>query len=1011
MKRENASRRSRVRRVCRHQGRSWHHREDSERPTRFSTHASFPSPRRYPDSVKQNASSHNFLSTVDIVHDDPEAPSTAMTVQASGISTPVSTTSTLSVPPSPDPSAAALQERSSKAFFAQAPHVAASTVIERIASRTNTTSTVFIYDLAEQAGFGALTASWARSDGATAPVVSLQTRAGAGLSLVGRLSQSSSKTAASNAVLTAYNTPTGLASMMYSLTYLPPPTDTSRLIIQVPSVTPVGETFALSPTLAPLAPILPILPEHFTVLLSATSQEAVNLAALSYRLPDMHVIHIFDHHGATREVGQDTTLSAPATRGLSVEDSLAQTGYKPFDYTGAKDAHTVIVVLNGPLSQALKSFTSTETGLGVVSVRLLRPWNEDALRAVIPPSAKTVYVIDDVPAEYTQGPLHLDVLSSFVPGVAVKSLRITPTRLQTFLTTPSALSAYLFTLLPMTSALPAPATSNSKKLLFVSTPKTGYTEVLDAVEQTFSSPTLSVRHLSDYDVFSKPDGLAIDRITVTKKTEETLAPLQFVIPLTEGDGEADFVSILDHSVLKTHSVAAHLKISSPLLVITDWSPEELAINIHPETIALIHEKQLHLCTINAKEIAEKFSASSGALSPVLQTAVAELAFLRLYLGQVATEAAVARLASKTLQDRLPGVDLVRLGAHAWTGLVEVELPEVQASEATPAPLKYLESNAIAVNTADGETVVNGAKLGSWHDAAKHIIFPSAFTPPVVPETDSAEYPRNPALRPEVPDHTFLVTCTVNKRLTPLEYDRNVFHLEFDTRGTGLKYEIGEALGVHGWNDADEILEFCEWYGVDPNKVITIPIPGGDGVRMHSRTVFQTLQQQVDIFGKPGKTFYADLAEYATQKTDQYALRFIASAEGSSTFKKLSEKDTVHFADVLRRYPSARPPIEKLCEIIGDIKPRHYSIASAQAVVGDRVDLLVVTVDWVTPSGMWLYTCSQHTTNACFRFTKIRAVHSLSCGTQGGTEGYGVRETQCDEGTHSPDDLCALSSYS
>jgi hypothetical protein len=40
----------------------------------------------------------------------------------------------------------------------------------------------------------------------------------------------------------------------------------------------------------------------------------------------------------------------------------------------------------------------------------------------------------------------------------------------------------------------------------------------------------------------------------------------------------------------------------------------------------------------------------------------------------------------------------------------------------------------------------------------------------------------------------------------------------------------------------------------------------------------------------------------------------------------------------------------LCKLVGDIKPRHYSIASAQSVVGDRVDLLVVTLDWKTPSG-------------------------------------------------------------
>ncbi len=37
-------------------------------------------------------------------------------------------------------------------------------------------------------------------------------------------------------------------------------------------------------------------------------------------------------------------------------------------------------------------------------------------------------------------------------------------------------------------------------------------------------------------------------------------------------------------------------------------------------------------------------------------------------------------------------------------------------------------------------------------------------------------------------------------------------------------------------------------------------------------------------------------------------------------------------------------------MVEPIKPRHYSIASAQAAVGDSIHLLIVTVDWKTPSG-------------------------------------------------------------
>ena len=861
----------------------------------------------------------------------------------SGISTPLSTSSTLSVPGSPTLNASVDALKSTP----QNVLLTASVIIEHIASRSSSSSTVFVYDLAEQAGFGSLTKSWTTAEGA-APVVSLQTRAGAGLSLVGRLSQGSSKDSTNGAILTAYNTPTGLASMINSLSYLPPPSSESKLVIQVPTVTPVGEKFALSPTLAPLTPVLSLLPEHFAVLLSATPQEAVDLATLAYKLSDVHTIHIFDHFSSAREIGGLNAPTLPeVSSGLSLKQGLAQTGYQLFDYTGDVNAETVVVALNGPLSQLAKAIASQVPGLGVVSVRVLRPWDEDTFRTIIPSSAKTIHVLDDVPTQYAQGSLYVDVYSSLLnplqPGPIVKSHRITPTHTQDFVTSPSSFSTFLLSLVP--SQISVSLETPSKKVLFFGTPKSALSTVPRLIEQTFASqPTISSRLLTEFDVLSKPGGVEADRLLLSSRAiTGPFVPAALQLPITsEGAGASDVLVVLDHNLLKSHALASHAKAGSLILVVSDWSPAELVSTTAPETLEIIRQKQLRLVVFNA-----------DAVDTAAPSAAVHLAFLRLYLGKGASQQIVLKLAQKTLGSVFGGVDLEKLVSRVWESLVEVQVPArpANADDVKPATLKNFEFNAIAVETDIGETLVNGAKLGSWHDAAKHIIFPSAFTPPTVDDAIAeSDLPPNVALRPEVPDRTFLVTCTVNRRLTPTEYDRNVFHLEFDTSGTGLKYEIGEALGVHGWNDEAEVHDFCSWYGVDPNRVITIPVPGGDGTKMHTRTVFQALQQQIDLFGKPTKTFYSDLAAYATNKTDKYALQFIGSPEGSATFKKLSEKDTVTFADILKRYASARPGIEKLCELVGDTKPRHYSIASSQAVVGDRVDLLVVTVEWDTPGG-------------------------------------------------------------
>ena len=62
------------------------------------------------------------------------------------------------------------------------------------------------------------------------------------------------------------------------------------------------------------------------------------------------------------------------------------------------------------------------------------------------------------------------------------------------------------------------------------------------------------------------------------------------------------------------------------------------------------------------------------------------------------------------------------------------------------------------------------------------------------------YGTSSALRPDVTTKTYTVHVKENRRLTPLTYDRNIFHIEFDLGTSGLKYDIGEALGIHAENE-------------------------------------------------------------------------------------------------------------------------------------------------------------------------------------------------------------------
>ncbi|KAJ3795730.1 assimilatory sulfite reductase [Lentinula aff. detonsa] len=860
-------------------------------------------------------------------------------------------TSSVTLVSSASPKVGAVLEASFEELL-EDPRVSASTAVEYISSRANTTSCIYIYDLAEQVGFGTLTKIWSKTQEGTSPVVDLQTRAGAGLSLVGRLSEGTSSDTANGAVLTAFTSPQGLSLMAPALSYLPPATALSRLVVQVPNITPAGETFTLSPTLANFATVLPILPENIVILASATSQETVHFTQLSYQLSSSHVIHIFDHFGSSRESGHATIpLPAKDYGNVSVSEAIQRAGYSCFEYAGDPEAHTVVLSLNGPLAVAAKAIAyKNRRGFAAVSVNVLRPWDEAALRSVLPATVKIVHVLDDVPNTTTKGPLYIDVFSTLLDSVdppIVHSHRVTPSQTQVYVSSKDSFRTFLATLVP---ELEDPVPSIMKKMMFFSTPNTTLSNLPSLVEGTLStSRSLSSRLSIDHDVFSRRGGITASRILLAPKSalDSGDIPIPIVLPYDEHtSGEVDFLAILDQTILKTHSILKYAKPRSPLLIVTSWTAEELFSNLPVQVANLILERGLRLFIINVTDVAEKLIGGTGQSQDVISNIVAYLAFMRMYLSGAATEENVLTLAIGSYGESMDDIELAKLNSETWDALEEVLITHPPAEDRS-VELREFEFNAIAIETDEGDTIVNGARLSSWHDAAKHLLFPTIFSPPT--ESTDEEFPQDPSLRPELPERTFLVTCTVNRRLTPKEYDRNVFHLEFDTSGTGLKYAIGEALGVHGWNDHQEVTDFCEWYGVNPKRLVTIPVPGSED-KHHTRTVFQALQQQIDLFGRPPKSFYTDLAAYANSKADKYSLQFIGSAEGSSTFKKMGEKDTATFADVLKLYPSARPGIEVLCGLIGDIKPRHYSIASAQSVVGNRVDLLVVTVDWFTPSG-------------------------------------------------------------
>eukprot|EP01083_Nonionella_stella_P091619 256215_1 len=187
----------------------------------------------------------------------------------------------------------------------------------------------------------------------------------------------------------------------------------------------------------------------------------------------------------------------------------------------------------------------------------------------------------------------------------------------------------------------------------------------------------------------------------------------------------------------------------------------------------------------------------------------------------------------------------------------------------------------------------------------------------------------------------------NRLLTPTDYERDTRHYTFDSQG--IKYEVGDSLGIYPHNESNKVTAFCEWYGFNENDVVRLidnlsdrkdPLPS-------NLTIQQLFTQVLDIFGRPKRRFYELLSLVATDDSERGRLENLSQEEYRGNVA-----ETKTHADLLVEFSSARPSIEHMIDYIPRIKPRLYSIASSAAESPDNISLCVVVDDWTTPSGKY-----------------------------------------------------------
>lgn len=842
-------------------------------------------------------------------------------------------------------------------------YVTAQTLIQQVAYALS--DKIFSYS-PETFDLDSAVRQWAKSqetnsNGETPKVQPMETRQGAGNIALGYLFSRDFD-------LRKRHVPQGIIASSATLPYLRPALEQLSLLYSVAS--PVAAHVAAldyagdDGLVSDYASALALAEElGLGLVSSASTHEAQHMALfatlLASFLPSIHifdgvrvgrettrVIDVLDQAGLARTYeAVRQTLTDARSRHLDAQGkvlSLLQTlngelgtDYGLFEYHGHPEATSVLVAFGtveaSLTAQVARSLAKDGARVGVVNVRVYRPFVEEEFLRVLPQTVKTVGVLGQVRDELAvqeagvHSALYDDVLAALVlsgsqPPSCVE-IKYARSHRWTLLNTAAAFQRVADK--PILQAAqdaqdPAPLQlldpAVVKEYSFWDTDDTTSAQAARELGEALakdsaSNVTISTAH------DNLVQGGAV-RVDIRKSAKTLDAPYAVTA--------ADVAYVGNVKLLGDVDVLASIKDSGKIIVSAPGvKDDELEKKLPAAFRQNLAQRGISLYIVDPSV------AGDAALEPL----VLQAAFLRVALpaqetigteklAKVIGNAAAIETVTKELDKMLRVIEV----PESWKSVEG-------AAEAPRLPADITANSFVPFDKSEQEPP---SLLRDWKTAAKGLAFKEA-------------YGTRSALRPDLPTKTFTVHVKENRRLTPVTYDRNIFHIEFDLGDSGLTYDIGEALGVHAENDGEEVMEFIKFYGLNPDEIVEVPSREDPNV-LENRTVYQALVQNVDIFGRPPKRFYEALAEFATNEKEKKKLLALGGQEGAAEFKHRSEVETVTFADILVEFPSAHPSFHDLVRIVSPMKRREYSIASCQKVTPNSVALMIVVVNWTDPRG-------------------------------------------------------------
>jgi len=359
------------------------------------------------------------------------------------------------------------------------------------------------------------------------------------------------------------------------------------------------------------------------------------------------------------------------------------TDYKLFNYYGANDAEHVIIAMGSvceTIEETIDFLMKAGKKVGVVKVRLYRPFHAKALLEVIPDSVKRISVLDRTKEPGALGePLYLDVVAAlketrfdevpvfsgryglgskdttpaqilavyenaekrrFTIGIVDDVTHLSLTEEKDLVTTPEGMVSCKFW------GLGADGTVGANK---------------NSIKIIGDNTNMFVQGYFDYDS-KKSGGVTISHLRFSTKPIQSTYLIQ----------KADFVACHNPSYINKYNMVQELKDGGTFLLNCSWDMEGVEKHLPGHVKAFIANHQIRFYTIDGIKIAKKIGLG-GRINTILQSAFFKL--VNVIPEEVAIE--LMKTAAKTTYDK-KGEQIVQMNYEAIEAgaqqIVEIEVP-------------------------------------------------------------------------------------------------------------------------------------------------------------------------------------------------------------------------------------------------------------------------------------------------------------------------------------------------